>query len=207
MKLQSHARVLTCALVAATVSLAVISAARADAVLVGSTSAATGVTGLLVDGILYDVTFVHDTYANVFTTSTPFFDGNSTLAGHAASALAAALQTLHVTDLTGATPESTPSGPQVFAFIPDIAAGNYGFGGITYGEVSAEMLGSGTWFLGPQIVADMPTNALVRNADIAVFSLASVPGPIAGAGLPGLILAGGGLFGWWRRKRKAEAAA
>ena len=49
------------------------------------------------------------------------------------------------------------------------------------------------------------SNKYVQTFDFS--TPVSVPGPIAGAGLPGILFAGGGLLAWWCRKRKAQAAA
>jgi len=91
-----------------------------------------------------------------------------------------------------------PTDPVVFLFtalstIPEITdlGGQYGFG--TPGVLTFPQINSGYQaYMGPNFL---------------VSTVSGVPGPTAGAGLPGVLFAGGGLLAWRRNRRMRRVSA
>jgi hypothetical protein len=86
---------------------------------------------------------------------------------------------------------------------------NLSFEGLLRYQGSGDLHRPGTIFVGQHItlygpVIDFGGNILDPNPILELSRLVTTPAPVLGAGVPGLILAGGGLLGWWRRGRKAR---
>jgi hypothetical protein len=185
--MKSNRLALAGALVAGALALSPAAPAWANPILVGPPSAATGIDGLVINlgpgPITYDVTFIN----TGFTFGDITFN-NVNGATAAATALQQALNSLGVTGLVNGVS------------INDYAAVPFTFGNPMLSEAT-QLLGTG--WQNPVAVSspNVGGSASLANGDFAVFTV-EVPGPIVGAGIPGLIGACVSLLVLGRRRKQ-----
>jgi hypothetical protein len=177
------------------------------ATLVGTTDDASGINGLVIDGVTYNATFVNGSYNSVYASTPPTFLCNPGCAGanDAVAVLLSALNSLNVIDLVGLSPSSGGIGaPTYGALIPEVVGS---------GIVDSIYAGCGTYPNGNCVAGTWSNDAGIFTEvgstypydDYVVFTaVTATPLP---ATVPLFItgLAGLGLLG--RRKKRKDSAA
>jgi hypothetical protein len=186
--------------------MALLGVSQAEAAtLVGQSTDASGIDGLLVDGVSYNVSFEHVNYGSVPGLNPGTFYGTSG-ALDASSALISALNSLGVTGLVDVHGGLVGDENLVVPVVID----QFGLA-VAGAECVSNSSGcftfvSPVWF---QVFTALPDNGMQilrsdQEFDFAVFSATPLPAalPLFATGLGGL-----GLFGWRRRRKKTVALA
>jgi hypothetical protein len=160
------------------------------ATLEGTIFDATGIDGLVVGTVTYNVAFKNGAYSSIYAATPPTFIGDESGAQAAAAALASALSDLQVRYLTGLVQTGAQN-----ALVPSSPLEASGAQ-----CTSQSNCGMNIWSAVASLSFDPSTT--YGDADFTVFLATPVPAalPLFATGLAGL-----GLLGW-RRKRKAQAA-
>jgi hypothetical protein len=67
---------------------------------------------------------------------------------------------------------------------------------------------TGSFDVGPALVSSFVNGSVFEFIQFeSITAIAAVPGPIAGAGLPGVAITFSGLLAWWRRSRRCQLRA
>jgi hypothetical protein len=173
-------------------NLRVISSALTAVVLL-----AFGFTGSA-KALVFDFSYSGGSGANAVSGSGEFITGSSTGSPYS------------VTGVTGTANGSAITGTSSYASADNllyIPGSQYvDFFGISFSTSNGDAWGIG-WTGSGYGIAEFFKNPAgyccgVNPIKFTVTPVSGAPGPVAGAGFPGLLLAAGGLFAWWRNRRR-----
>jgi hypothetical protein len=163
------------------------------ATLVGTQSHATGINDLVIGTTNYDVTFVDVSYNALFATTPPTFLGDATDANLAATEIG--------NFLTSAGVQGVGANSELVLVPYEVLNGTTSQSFFVYGLATLPPSG----WVNNGLLQPSPVTAPEEYA-VFVDPPGPAPGPIAGVGLPGLVVfIGSGVLVWWRRKRNATA--